>query len=101
MTYLSIFRRLTLALALTGTISAFATAHAHPTKDDAAIAASVRDLLSERLNVTPNTIGVQSFNGIVYLDGLVDTGREKWAAAAIASKAPGVTHVVNSIEENQ
>jgi osmotically-inducible protein OsmY len=101
MTTVSILRRVTISLALTLTFSASATINTQRTSDDAAVESSVRDRLGAQLNVMPNAIGVQAVDGVVYLHGLVDTGREKWAAAAIASQVPGVTHVVNSIEENQ
>jgi osmotically-inducible protein OsmY len=37
---------------------------------------------------------------VVYLHGMVDTGQEKWRAETVASQAPNVARVVNSIEEN-
>jgi osmotically-inducible protein OsmY len=36
----------------------------------------------------------------VYLQGIVDTGLEKWIAESVASQALDVARVVNSITEN-
>ena len=90
-----------LAVSLMGSASAFAGITSHSSDSDAKIEASVRDLLSARINLAPNAVNVQSIGGVVYLYGLVDTGREKWAAESIAAQTPGVARVVNSISENQ
>jgi osmotically-inducible protein OsmY len=96
------FSRLaTLALIATASASAFATINMHGSDSDAKIEASVRELLGTRANLAPNAVTVQSIGGVVYLYGLVDTGREKWAAESIAAQTPGVARVVNSISENQ
>jgi osmotically-inducible protein OsmY len=98
----SIYLRLSaLALTLTTSVSAFATIHSHKSDSDAQIEASVRELLGTRVNLAPNAVDVQSIGGVVYLYGLVDTGREKWAAESIAAQTPGVARVVNSIAEIQ
>ena len=45
----------------------------------------------------PGSIGVQTQDHVVYLNGLVDVGLEKHIAQSVAMQAPGVTSVVNDI----
>lgn len=45
----------------------------------------------------PNQLEVQTINGVVYLNGLVSSGPQRWDAASVASQVPGVDKVVNSI----
>ena len=45
----------------------------------------------------PNLLNVQTINRVVYLNGLVSTGPQRWDAASVASQVPGVDKVVNSI----
>jgi len=62
---------------------------------------SVQELLDSNRGLgPPRTIRAQSVDGVVYLHGMVDTGREKWTAEAVASQAPNVARVVNLIGEN-
>jgi osmotically-inducible protein OsmY len=69
--------------------------------DDAKIAIDVQQLLDRHAELgPPNSIQVQSRGHVVYLHGIVDTGLEKWIAESVASEAPNVDHVVNSIVEN-
>jgi osmotically-inducible protein OsmY len=68
---------------------------------DAKIAMNVQQLLDRHAELgPPNSIQVQSRNHVVYLRGIVDTGLEKWIAESVASEAPNVDRVVNSIVEN-
>jgi osmotically-inducible protein OsmY len=46
----------------------------------------------------PDSITVQTINGIVYLNGQVDVGLEKRTAEAEAKQVPGVVQVVNNID---
>ena len=95
---------LAFALILTGSHSAFATVgkcESDACRHDATITTNVQELLdSDRGLGPPGSIHARSVNGVVYLRGMVDTGREKWTAETIASQAPNVARVVNSIEEN-
>jgi osmotically-inducible protein OsmY len=69
--------------------------------DDAKIAMNVQQLLDRRAELgPPNSIQVQARGHVVYLHGIVDTGLEKWIAESVASQAPNVDRVVNSIVEN-
>ena len=69
--------------------------------DDVQIAANVQKLLDNHASLgPPNSIQVQSFDHVVYLHGVVDTAFDKWIAESVASQAPNVARVVNSIEEN-
>jgi BON domain len=45
----------------------------------------------------PDLIGVQTINRVVYLSGTVSAGLQREYAESVASRAPGVTKVVNSI----
>ena len=45
----------------------------------------------------PDLIEVQTTNRVVYLNGTVSTGLQREYAESFASRAPGVTKVVNSI----
>jgi osmotically-inducible protein OsmY len=45
----------------------------------------------------PDLIDVQTINRVVYLNGTVSAGLQRANAESVASQAPGVTKVVNSI----
>jgi osmotically-inducible protein OsmY len=45
----------------------------------------------------PNQLNVQTINRVVYLNGLVATGLQRWDAESVASQVQGVDKVVNSI----
>jgi hypothetical protein len=45
----------------------------------------------------PDLIDVQTINRVVYLSGTVSAGLQRDYAESVASRAPGVTKVVNSI----
>jgi hypothetical protein len=45
----------------------------------------------------PDLIDVQTINRVVYLNGTVSTGLQRAYAQSVATRAPGVTKVVNSI----
>jgi osmotically-inducible protein OsmY len=65
---------------------------------DASITADVEARLSEMPDLgPPGSIGVQTLNHVVYLNGVVDVGIEKRSAEAAAMQASGVTNVVNNI----
>jgi osmotically-inducible protein OsmY len=65
---------------------------------DAAITAQVQALFAKHPAIEPpNILRVQTFDGVVYLTGIVDTDYQKQLATAVAFEAPGVTKVVNSI----
>lgn len=66
--------------------------------DDAAITKNVQAQLNQYAALgAPNSIGVQTVDHVVYLNGLVDGGLEKRSAASEVEKVPGVTQVVNNI----
>ena len=95
---------LTVALMLSVAHSASATLRkcdSSDCSDDAKIAINVQQLLDRHAELgPPNSIQVQSRSHVVYLRGIVDTGLEKWIAESVASEAPNVDRVVNSIVEN-
>jgi osmotically-inducible protein OsmY len=45
----------------------------------------------------PNLLNVQTINHVVYLNGVVSTGLQRWDAELLASQVQGVDKVVNSI----
>jgi len=95
-----ILRALILALMLASVLPACSTFTKCGLKGcpgDAEITAQVEALFKQHTELTPNAIGVQSLDHVVYLTGLVDTGLERNIAETVAQQAPGVKRVVNSI----
>ena len=65
---------------------------------DARITADVDDMLGRHSEFgPPGTVHVQTVNGVVYLNGLVNTDRERQSAEALVLKIPNVKDVVNSL----
>ena len=99
-----LFTALAVALILSAANSASATIRkcdSDRCHDDATITKNVQDLLDRHAELgPPNSIDVQSFDHVVYLRGIVDTGLEKRIAESVASQVPDVARVVNSITEN-
>lgn len=65
--------------------------------DDAFIQSQVEDALKNSRMLRNVDIRIETRNGEVTLYGLVDVLAEKWAAADITSKVPGVVSVDNSL----
>jgi osmotically-inducible protein OsmY len=66
---------------------------------DAKISAEVSALLADHTELgAPGQLRVQTINGVVYLNGLVNTELDRRNAEAIAYQADGVREVVNSID---
>jgi osmotically-inducible protein OsmY len=86
---------------LTTTLAGCASIDSHGLKGgsaDRAITSNVETLLGQHPEFgPPGAITVETFNGIVYLNGQVDAGLEKRNAGDIAQQAAGVTKVVNGI----
>jgi osmotically-inducible protein OsmY len=95
---------LAFATILSGMHSASATVgkcESDSCRDDAEITMNVQELLDSHPEfAAPASIRVQSIDHVLYLRGMVDTGFEKWTAESLASQAPNVARVVNSIVEN-
>ena len=71
---------------------------AHGCPGDEKITASVRTTFDQHPDLgPPAAIRVQTLNHVVYLDGLVDSGLERDAAASLASQVLGVARVENNI----
>jgi osmotically-inducible protein OsmY len=65
---------------------------------DAKITANVRALIDEHPELgAPSSIGVQTLNHVVYLNGQVSNGMDSRTAGSVALAAPDVTQVVNLI----
>ena len=66
---------------------------------DAKITADVRALIVEHAEFGPPAgIRVQTINGVVYLNGLVDTERVRLEAGALVLQVANVKDVVNSLD---
>ena len=64
--------------------------------EDARITGEVRALLAESPALAaPNSISIQTVDGVVYLRGLVSTPYQIAAAGSIAGRAHGITSVQN------
>jgi osmotically-inducible protein OsmY len=67
-------------------------------KNDAKITADVQAKLKEHRELSgPNSVYVQTREGVVYLTGQVATDLQRQTAEDVAGKIPGVVRVVNSI----
>jgi osmotically-inducible protein OsmY len=65
---------------------------------DAKITADVDDLFSQHAEFgPPGTVHVQTINGVVYLNGQVNTDMERQSAETLVLKVPNVKDVVNSL----
>jgi osmotically-inducible protein OsmY len=65
---------------------------------DRAITADVESRFGQHpVLEAPNQLDVQTINRVVYLNGLVATGLQRWDAESVASQVQGVDKVVNSI----
>jgi osmotically-inducible protein OsmY len=68
-------------------------------RDDKAITTNVQAQLNQYAALgAPYSIGVQTIDHVVYLNGQVDGGLAKRSAASEAEEVPGVTQVVNNID---
>jgi hypothetical protein len=64
-------------------------------RDDAAISTTVRARLAQRPEFGSSEVSVQTYQGVVYLRGLVSTPYQISIAGEIAAAVPGVTSVQN------
>ncbi len=65
---------------------------------DAKITADVGDMLGQHSEFgPPGTIHVQTINGVVYLNGLVNSDMERQSAETLVLRIPNVKDVVNSL----
>jgi osmotically-inducible protein OsmY len=65
---------------------------------DAKITADVNDMLAGHTEFgPPGTIRVQTINGVVYLNGLVNSDMERQSAESFVLQIPNVKDVVNSL----
>jgi osmotically-inducible protein OsmY len=96
------FKALAAVLTLAGALSGCATfgkCDSAACRDDKAITTNVQAQLNQYAALgAPYSIGVQTIDHIVYLNGQVDGGLAKRTAASEAEEVPGVTQVVNNID---
>jgi osmotically-inducible protein OsmY len=65
---------------------------------DAKITADVAEMFGQHPEFgAPGTIHVQTINGVVYLNGLVNSDMERQTAETLAMRLPNVKDVVNSL----
>ena len=65
---------------------------------DANVTANVQALFDRHPELgPPNSIGVQTLDHVVYLNGMVAAGMQRQEAESVALEASGATQVVNSI----
>lgn len=89
---------LLLAAGLSGCAS-FGKCDAANCTGDAKITADVHALIKEHPEFGPPAgIRVQTINGVVYLNGLVDTDLERLNAGALVLQVANVKDVVNSLD---
>ena|ERR1700732_5297895 len=87
-----------LAAGLSGCAS-FGKCDAQNCAGDAKITADVRALITEHREFGPPAgIRVQTINGVVYLNGLVDSDLERLNLGALVMRVPNVKDVVNSVD---
>ena len=65
--------------------------------DDSRTAARVREALAAAPEYKFDGVQVAAFEGVVQLNGFVNTGAQKNSAGEVASKVVGVKDVVNNI----
>jgi hyperosmotically inducible protein len=68
--------------------------------DDKTINAQVKTKLVGEKASNLTRIGVNTINGVVQLDGVVDSVRDKIMAEELARQVKGVTNVVNQLQVN-
>ena len=88
---------MTLAAALSG-CAVFEKCSPENCATDAKITADVGDMLGQHAEFgPPGTIQVQTINGVVYLNGLVNSDMERQNAETLVMRIPNVKDVVNSL----
>ena len=89
---------LLIATAFEGCASTSSQCASESCKGDAKITADVQAKLKEHRELgAPNTVYVQTREGVVYLTGQVATDLQRQTAETVAGQVPGVGRVVNSI----
>jgi hyperosmotically inducible periplasmic protein len=66
--------------------------------DDATITASVKTKLAAERAATLTSVDVDTNQGVVYLNGVVESVAMKQHAAEVAQQVAGVTKVVNNLQ---
>ena len=88
---------MTVAAALSG-CAVFEKCSPENCATDAKITADVGDMLGQHSEFgPPGTIHVQTINGVVYLNGLVNSDLERQTAETLVLRIPSVKDVVNSL----
>ncbi len=89
---------LLIAAALAGCVASSSQCVSAECQGDAKVTAAVQGRLKEHRELgPPNTVYVQTRDGVVYLTGQVATDLQRETAETVAEQVPGVVRVVNSI----
>jgi hypothetical protein len=84
-------------VAILAALAASAACNKAPARNDAQVAAEVQSRIKNDSRVGNHEIGVQSADGVVTLNGNVDSENERVSAASDAANVPGVRTVVNNL----
>jgi osmotically-inducible protein OsmY len=83
-----------------GGCSLFGGCQTEQCREDASLRDQVRHHINERASLRFFNVDVQSYDGVVYLEGLVDTEIDRGQAEDIAKSVPGVKKVYNALQLN-
>jgi osmotically-inducible protein OsmY len=65
---------------------------------DARVTSNVQTLFNQHPELgPPGSVGIQTLDHVVYLNGIVSSGMERGTAVSLAQSTPGVAQVVSSI----
>src|SRR5271167_3149498 len=84
-------------VAILAVLAAFSACNKAPARNDAQVAADVQSRINHDSRVGGREIGVQSADGVVTLNGNVDSESARVSAASDAANVPGVRTVVNNL----
>lgn len=99
MPLLSRLSALALGIVLAGSLGACSHCSSTACAADAQIASAVNAAIDDRPALHADDINVNVRDGVVYLNGLVDTVAEASQAELVAQSQPGVRQVVNLLQE--
>jgi osmotically-inducible protein OsmY len=74
------------------------TACADPSSEDIKLSSDVQRAIDANPALQADLLRVQASNRVVYLNGVVDTWIEYYAAETAARSVPGVAQIINKLE---
>ena len=78
-------------------LAASVVACVDPSSEDIKLSSDVQHAIDAHPALQTDLLRVQASNGVVYLNGLVDTWVEYYDAESVARAVPGVARVVNKL----